>query len=147
MTNRYSYIQPWDSLELLGVYKGIVKFAADLALQGNCSVRVCVNQKNNCQQFIDKAFGATLAQGLLRNETINVHEASFKLESINTLRQEYAHPHAVYFVLFPTAELLEAVEEKQNCASIVVFDEAEDSAGSAHWVTTYSPAALTVTSN
>jgi hypothetical protein len=47
MTNRYSYIQPWNSLELPGVYKGIVKFAADLALQGNCSARVCKANKES----------------------------------------------------------------------------------------------------
>jgi hypothetical protein len=114
MTNRYSYIQPWNSLELPGVYRGIVKFAADLARQGNCSARVCVNQKNSCHQFIDKAFGAILAQRLRRNVTTNVYKASFKLESINTLRQDYTHPHAVYLVFFPAAELLEVVEKNKT---------------------------------
>jgi hypothetical protein len=147
MPNRYFYIKPWDLLQVARTHEDIVEFSAKLALAENCGARVCVNQKNACGQYIAKAFDENAAKRLLKNESVKVSGVSFTLDSIVTLKHDYAPQKAVYLVFFPTVQLLAAVENLKNSASIIVFSETEEPDDLAEWRNKYSPQELSFSHN
>lgn len=107
------------------LHKSIVKYAIDRAKHHNCEVCLCVNNKSNCDQILERIFEKNVINKLNLNNVIRVHGQNISLHSPTTIKRNYL-PRAVYLLLFPSSDLLKAVEcrASQSLAfEIIVFDE------------------------
>ncbi|WP_313052622.1 hypothetical protein [Pantoea piersonii] len=124
MKQRYSYIRSWEELEQ--AYKSIVNFAVEQAKAHDVELRVCVNNKQHCEQYITKAVGENAFKQLRSNRTIQIKSVSASLHSSTMLKKDYLPPSAVYLLFFPSSELLEVVEKLSDVKTMIVFSENDD---------------------
>ncbi|MGT3185022.1 hypothetical protein ACVSXV_20160 [Yersinia enterocolitica] len=124
MTDRYSFIRPWHELQN-GMHQEIIRVAVKKAEEHKCELRICVNNKSHCEQFITKAFGEENSKKLRSNKELIISGQKVTLHSTTTIKKSYP-PKAVYLLLFPSADLIKAVESSKEVAVIIVFTELDN---------------------
>ncbi|ATV46045.1 hypothetical protein CTV95_06265 [Pectobacterium brasiliense] len=111
-----------------GLHESIVKYATDRAKNHKCEVFICVKNKSNCDQILERIFEKSVVKKLKSNNDITVNGQKLSLHSSKTIKKSY-QPKAVYLLFFPGPDLLEAVEYqvgKSPVAEIIVFTEIDE---------------------
>jgi hypothetical protein len=125
MTERYSYIKDFSELSE-DHHKGAYQFSLSEAAKKSCGLRVCVNNKSNCDQILKRIFNEQTVNKLRTNKPILQSSVKVSLESPVTLKKEYFTSEKwVYLLLFPSPELLSVVEKLSSSEMIVVFSETD----------------------
>ncbi|APG19994.1 hypothetical protein A3780_21400 [Kosakonia radicincitans] len=123
MTTRYSLIKPWHELQN-GMHQAIVRFALEQAETQQCELRICFNNKNHCEQILTKMVGEEPSRKLRNNKEYIMSGQKVTLHSTQTIKKDYP-PKAVYLLMFPSPDLLKAVEASNEVAVIIVFTESD----------------------
>jgi hypothetical protein len=133
MTERYSYIKDFSELTE-GHHQGVYQYSLSEAVKKSCGVRICVNNKSNCDQILKRIFSEQDVNKLRANKPIAQNGVAVSLESPITLKKEYvAREKWVYLLLFPSPDLIQAVEALNSCEAIIVFSETDHSDHLAQW--------------
>lgn len=133
MTERYSYVKDFSELSE-GHHKGVYQFSLSEAAKLSCALRICVNNKSNCDQILRRIFNEQTISNLRTNKPAAQSGVKISLESPNTLKKEYfAGGKWVYLLLFPSPELLSIVEKLSSSEIIVVFSETSHSDHLINW--------------
>ncbi|MBH2809255.1 hypothetical protein I5L21_01515 [Serratia liquefaciens] len=110
-----------------GLHQSIVKYAIDRAKHYQCELYLCVNNKSHCDQILERIFEKGIVNKLKINHVITVNGQKVSLHSPITIKKSYL-PEAVYLLLFPGPDLLNAVEyqaERTPISEIIVFTESD----------------------
>lgn len=133
MTERYSYVKDFSELSE-GHHKGVYNLSLSEAAKKSCGLRVCVNNKSNCDQILKRIFNEQTVNKLRLNKSVSQGGVKISLESPATLKKEYfASEKWVYLLLFPSSELLSVVEELSSSEIIIVFSETNHSDHLVKW--------------
>ncbi|MDZ7869095.1 MAG: hypothetical protein U5L02_07835 [Rheinheimera sp.] len=133
MTKRYSYIKEFSELSQ-GHHQGVYQYSLSEAGKNSCGLRICVNNKSNCDQILKRIFNEQKVNKLQANKPFSQNGVKVSLESPNTLKKEYyASEQWVYLLLFPSPELLQVVENLKSCEVIIVFSETNHSDHLVQW--------------
>jgi hypothetical protein len=133
MTERYSYIKDFSELSE-GHHKGVYQFSLSAAAEKLCGLRICVNNKSNCDQILTRIFSEKVVNKLCANKPFSQSGVEVGLGSPVTLKKEYLKSGKwVYLLLFPSPELLSVVEKLDGSEVIVVFSETDHSDHLIQW--------------
>ncbi|WP_394202473.1 hypothetical protein [Marinagarivorans algicola] len=133
MTDRFSYIKYFSELSR-DAYKSIYQFSISEAKSRGCNLRICVNSKSDCEQILERIFDSQTVNKLLANKPVSSSKIAVNLESRLTLKKKYLSKEKwVYFLLFPSAELLHVVEKVEGMRALIVFSETPDSDHLVQW--------------
>lgn len=127
MTERVILQREFSEL-MNGLHKSIVNYAIGRAKHHQCEVYLCVNNKSNCDQILKRVVETSVVNKLKANQVIDMYGRNVSLHSPLTLNKNYL-PEGVYLLLFPSADLLNAVEYQSglNAAhEIIVFTESDE---------------------
>jgi len=126
MTDRV-ILQREFSVLMSGLHGSIVKYAIDRAKYYQCDVYLCVNNKSHSDQILERIFEKSVVNKLKANQVIDVYRRNVSLHSPLTLNKCYL-PEGVYLLLFPSPDLLKAVEYQSSlnpAHEIIVFTESD----------------------
>ncbi|MEZ8701538.1 hypothetical protein AB6D74_06680 [Vibrio cyclitrophicus] len=138
---RFYFIKEWELLQN-GAHAGIVNFAASRAKELSVDLAVCVQNKSSCEQFLVKCFGEKIAKKLLNRKDVSVNGVSIVLESSKTLKHSFVPTERAYLALFPSSELIDAIEKIESKKSLTVFSETSHSEYLVTWYTKFEAKAL-----
>lgn len=113
--------------ELINLHKSILKYAADRAELHQCDVYVCVNTKTHGDQILERIFEKSMLKKIKSNDIIKLYGREMSLHTTLTLNKNYL-TEGVYLLLFPSPDLLKAVEYKASLNpvyEIIVFTESD----------------------
>lgn len=133
MTDRYSYVKDFSELSAAH-HKGVYQFALLQAANKSCGLRICVNNKSNCEQIMSRIFDEPTVNKLRTNKLFLQSGVNISLESAVTLKKEYfTSKKWVYLLLFPSPELLSVVEKVGSSEITIVFSETDNSNHLVEW--------------
>ncbi|WP_299009758.1 hypothetical protein [uncultured Shewanella sp.] len=133
MTDRYSYIKDFSELSE-DIHKGVYQFSISEAVNRGCNLRICVNNKSNCDQILERIFSTQTVNKLRANKPVSSSGVSVSLESPATLKKKYySQEKWVLLLLFPSPESLQVVEGLDSCEAIIVFSEISHSDHLVRW--------------
>ncbi|NTV66157.1 MAG: hypothetical protein HGB06_00435 [Chlorobaculum sp.] len=137
---RYCFIEPWENLQD-GEHQAAISFALTKSKELNTKLVICVHSKKHCDQFLEKCFSnESLAKKLINGQKITTQGVTVTLESLITLRKKIITESVVYLALFPSQDLLTALESSNaNVAAIIVFSEVQYSEHLIEWKKKFKP--------
>ncbi|MGG4626850.1 hypothetical protein ACLPHD_21180 [Serratia odorifera] len=127
MTERVILQREFSEL-MNGLHKSIVNYAISRAKHHQCEVYLCVNNKSSSDQILKRVFETSEVNKLKANQVIDMNGRNVSLHSPLTLNKNYL-PEGVYLLLFPSADLLKAVEYQSSLNAaheIIVFTESDE---------------------
>lgn len=137
---RFYFVEYWEYLQD-GEHEAVMNFALNNSKELNARLVICVNSKKDCDQFLEKCFpNETLVKKLINAQEITVQGVTVTLESLITFRKQFIVESVVYLALFPSQDLLTALESSNaNVAAIIVFSEVQYSEHLIEWKKKFKP--------